>query len=104
MATVGKVQPCKYGCGAEIQTRLTDKGWRPFLESGVMHDCPNSPYNKQKKQEAASKSQMGFLPQTATATATGTDNREKEANDDVWKQNVLERLDRIIELLGGAER
>jgi hypothetical protein len=43
---------CKYGCGLMIETRNTDEGWRPFLESGEMHNCPESPYNKQKANES----------------------------------------------------
>jgi len=48
--TFQSVQECKYGCGKTIQLRKTDAGWRPFEESGEMHDCPKSPYNLKKQQ------------------------------------------------------
>ncbi len=39
---------CKYGCGTQIEMRELPEGWRAFLESGGIHDCPKSPYNLKK--------------------------------------------------------
>ncbi len=47
-----KVQPCRNGCGMQIVVKEDIDGkWKPYLaETGVLHDCPNSEFNKQKQQ------------------------------------------------------
>ena len=41
---------CIYKCNTMIEVRNTPEGFRPFEQSGTMHDCPNSEYNKKKQQ------------------------------------------------------
>ena len=36
-----------------IEVKQTSEGWRPFEESGKMHNCPKSPYNQKKQQGEA---------------------------------------------------
>ena len=42
---------CNNDCGKKIEVRRVDQKWIPFEESGEIHDCPNSEYNKKKRND-----------------------------------------------------
>lgn len=60
------------GCEVQIEVRNTGEGWRPFEESGNMHQCQHSEYAKTHRGlQQEQKNNHGNENQSSTSTVKG---------------------------------
>ena len=94
---MGKVQPCRNGCGKMIQVMQDLQGsgkWMPYEQGEdnepVLHNCPNSPYNQKQKQ--------------GQALTNDESNVHYQILQEIRKTNeYLERTNRLLLKIAGIE-